>query len=123
MSEEKLNGGCDPSDCASCQSSCGSGIPNVPNPTIQLTLEDNSTLECAVLTTFEAESKEYIALLPLNEDGKSENGEVFLFHYSEKDGDPIIENIERNDDYMAASAAFQEFLEQMQGNAASPNES
>ena len=41
--------------------------PRVPNPTIKLTLEDDTVLECAVLTTFPVEGfGEYIALVPLN---------------------------------------------------------
>lgn len=77
MSEETFTtniGGCDPSDCASCTSDCagaGQAIPRVPNPTIKLTLEDDSVLECAVLTTFDVEGfGEYIALIPLDKNGK-----------------------------------------------------
>ena len=63
---------CNPSDCASCTANCSSAggqnqgtIPNVPNPTIKLTLDDDSVLECAVLTTFPVEEfGEYIALVP-----------------------------------------------------------
>ena len=74
---------CDPSDCASCTANCSSAgsnhgtIPNVPNPTIKLTLDDDSVLECAVLTTFPVEEfGEYIALVPLNENGKNTTGET-----------------------------------------------
>ena len=35
--------------------------------TVTLTLENNEELECAVLNIFEADEKEYIALLPLDE--------------------------------------------------------
>ena len=77
MSEETFTtniGGCDPSDCASCTSDCagaGQAIPRVPNPTIKLTLEDDSVLECAVLTTFDVEGfGEYIALIPLDKTAK-----------------------------------------------------
>ena len=37
--------------------------------TVTLTLENNEELECAVLNIFEADEKEYIALLPLDENG------------------------------------------------------
>ncbi len=93
MSEETFTtniGGCDPSDCASCTSDCagaGQAIPRVPNPTIKLTLEDDSVLECAVLTTFDVEGfGEYIALIPLDKNGKNKSGETFLFRYHEEDG-------------------------------------
>ena len=62
MSEETYTtnlDSCNPSDCASCTANCSSAggssqgsIPKVPNPTIKLTLDDDSVLECAVLTTF-----------------------------------------------------------------------
>lgn len=118
MSEETYTneiGGCDPSDCASCSAGCanaGNGsIPKVPNPTIKLTLDDDSVLECAVLTTFPVEEfGDFIALLPLNKDGKSSNGETYLFRYAEKDGEPVITNIEREDEYMAAAEAFHDFI-------------
>lgn len=55
-------------DCAG----AGQAIPRVPNPTIKLTLEDDSVLECAVLTTFDVEGfGEYIALIPLDKNGKN----------------------------------------------------
>ena len=120
MSEETFTtniGGCDPSDCASCTSDCagaGQAIPRVPNPTIKLTLEDDSVLECAVLTTFDVEGfGEYIALIPLDKNGKNKSGETFLFRYHEEDGNPVINNIEREDEYMAAAESFQNFIENL----------
>ena len=35
--------------------------------TVTLTLENDEELECAVLSIFEAEEREYIALLPLDD--------------------------------------------------------
>lgn len=120
MNEETYTtnlGGCKPSDCASCTADCssaGSGtgtIPKVPNPTIKLTLDDDSVLECAVLTTFPTEGfGEYIALVPLNENGKNSNGETYLFRYAEENGNPVVSNIEREDEYMAAAEAFHDFI-------------
>ncbi len=40
--------------------------------TVELTLDNDEVVECAILTLFEAGGKEYIALLPLNEDGETE---------------------------------------------------
>ena len=51
-------------------------------------------VECAVLTIYEADEREYIALLPLNEDGENEDGDVFIYRYKEVDGEPTLENIE-----------------------------
>ena len=46
--------------------------------TVTLTLENNEELECAVLNIFEAEEKEYIALLPLDENGDNTDGQIYL---------------------------------------------
>lgn len=121
MSEETFTSnfeGCSPSDCASCTSDCSSAgkgsIPRVPNPTIKLTLEDDTVLECAVLTTFPVEGfGEYIALVPLDKDGKSASGETYLFRYAEDDDNPVITNIEREDEYMAAAQSFHDFIENL----------
>ena len=43
--------------------------------TVTLTLDDDTELECVVLTIFEAGDREYIALLPM-EGADSEEGEV-----------------------------------------------
>ena len=49
-------------DCASCGSDCGI---DVNQPTVTLTLEDDSEVVCAVLNIFSAPNdREYIALLP-----------------------------------------------------------
>lgn len=115
---------CDPSDCASCTANCSSAgsnhgtIPNVPNPTIKLTLDDDSVLECAVLTTFPVEEfGEYIALVPLNEKGKNTTGETYLFRYAEDGDNPVITNIEREDEYMAAAEAFHDFIANLKSEA------
>ena len=45
--------------------------------TVTLTLENDEELECAVLSIFEAEEREYIALLPLDENGDIEDDQEF----------------------------------------------
>ena len=68
----------------------------------------------AVLTTFDVEGfGEYIALIPLDKNGKNKSGETFLFRYHEEDGNPVINNIEREDEYMAAAESFQNFIENL----------
>ena len=45
---------------------------------VTLTLDDDVEIECAIITTFNMDSTEYIALLPLDENGQNQNGEVYL---------------------------------------------
>lgn len=67
--------------------------------TVTLTLDDGTELECIVLSIFEAGKKDYIALLPV-ENIESEDGEVYLYRYSEdENGEPILDNIESDEEY------------------------
>ena len=83
--------------------------------TVTLTLDNDEELECAVLTIYEVEGKEYIVLLPLAEDGSEEDGDVYIYRYVEtEDGEPTLENIEDDDEYEAAADAFDEWLDEQE---------
>lgn len=111
MSEEFKNAGCSASDCASCGENCGSGQSGIPN-TISLTLDDNTEVECAILTIFPVDTTEYIALLPLDENSQNQDGEVYLYTFSRTDaGDPMLANIESDEEYEKAAEAFNLILE------------
>ena len=79
--------------------------------TVELTLDNDEIIECAILTVYEAAGKEYIALLPLDENGENEDGEVYLYRFEEVDGQPSLSNIESDDEYEAAADAFDEFMD------------
>ena len=82
--------------------------------TVTLTLDNDETLECAVLTIYEVDGQEYIALLPMN-DEENEDGDVYLYRYIEtEDGEPTLENIEDDDEYEAAADAFDEWLDEQE---------
>ena len=79
--------------------------------TVTLTLDDDTEVECVVLTIFTAGEREYIALLPV-EGVESEEGEVYLYRYSEtEDGAPTLDNIEDDDEYEIVADAFDELLD------------
>jgi uncharacterized protein YrzB (UPF0473 family) len=80
--------------------------------TVTLTLDDGSELECVVLTIFAAAERDYIALLPM--DGpEAEEGEVYLYRYSEsEDGQPDLQNIENDDEYEIVADAFDQLLDE-----------
>lgn len=79
--------------------------------TVTLTLDDDTEVECVVLTIFTAGEKDYIALLPM-EGEDSEEGEVYLYRYSEtEDGTPVLDNIEDDDEYEIVADAFDEMLD------------
>ncbi|WP_419489553.1 DUF1292 domain-containing protein, partial [Blautia sp.] len=115
MSDEFTAGGCNPSDCASCGGGCSSagGCDPVENhKTITLTMEDDTEVECAILTVFPVDVKEYIALLPLDENGQNESGEVYLYAFARTEsGDPMLSNIESDEEYAKAAVAFDTVLQ------------
>ena len=83
--------------------------------TVTLTLDNDEVIECAVLTIYSVDNKEYIALLPLDEEGDNEEGDVFIYRYVEtEDGEPTLENIEDDDEYEAAADAFDEWLDEQE---------
>lgn len=80
--------------------------------TVTLSLDDGTELECIVLTIFEAQGKDYIALLPM-EGPESEEGEVFLYRYHEDaDGNPNLDNIQDDEEYEIVADAFDELLDE-----------
>ena len=83
--------------------------------TVTLTLDNDEVIECAVLTIYSVDDKEYIALLPLDEDGDNEESDVYIYRYVEtEDGEPTLENIEDDDEYEAAADAFDEWLDEQE---------
>ena len=79
--------------------------------TVTLTLDDDTEVECVVLTIFTAGERDYIALLPM-EGEDSEEGEVYLYRYSEtEDGTPVLDNIVDDDEYEIVADAFDEMLD------------
>ena len=79
--------------------------------TVTLTLENNEELECAVLNIFEADEKEYIALLPLDENGDNTDGQIYLYRFIDngEEEEPGLENIEEDEEFDRVSAVFNEW--------------
>lgn len=83
--------------------------------TLTLTLEDDSELECIVLTTLEVNGKTYVALLPMEEEESDEEGDVFLYQYIAKENDEIeLINIEEDEEFDAVSDAFDQYLDTLE---------
>ncbi len=100
-------------NCDSCGADCAP--MQAGDTTVTLTLDDDSTLECAVLTVFPAGEREYIALLPLDENGQNSDGDVYLYRYFlDEAGNPSLDNIVDDDEYELASDAFDELLDKAQ---------
>ena len=83
--------------------------------TVSLEMEDGSSVDCAVITILTVDEKDYIVLLPLDEYGENEDGEVWIYGSSEDENDPnaepVLRYIEDDQEYEAVSDAFDEYLD------------
>ena len=108
MSEEfERQSGCSPEGCASCPGCTPDDTPK----TIRLTLDDDTEVECMILTIYPIGNRQYIALLPMEQDEPLQDGEVYLYGFSQTaSGDPVLSNIEDDDEYQRAADGFEELL-------------
>lgn len=83
--------------------------------TVEIELEDGTSVTCAIITILAVEGKDYIVLLPLDENGENEDGEVWFYGYSENPDDPNeepeLEYIADDDEYEKVADAFDEYLD------------
>lgn len=83
--------------------------------TVTLDLEDGSSVTCAIVTILTVQEKDYIVLLPLEEDGENHDGNVWFYRYFENDKDPneepVLEYIEDDEEYEIVADAFDEYLD------------
>ena len=79
---------------------------------ITLTLDDDTEVECEVIGIFEAEGREYIALVPVEED---EESDLYIYRYSEdEEGNPVLDNIESDEEFEKVGEAFDELLDSLE---------
>ena len=85
--------------------------------TVSLDLDDGTTVVCSIVTIFEVGDKDYIALMPLDEEGNAASDEVWIYRYKENEEDPNEEPeliyIDDEDEYEAAADKFDEYLDSL----------
>lgn len=85
--------------------------------TVTLQLEDGE-VDCAIITIFSVGEKDYIVLLPLDENGENNDGEYWIYGYKENPNDPNEEPqilfIEDDEEYEIAADAFDQLLDDEQ---------
>ena len=83
--------------------------------TVELELDDGQTVKCAIITILTVKEQDYIVLLPLDENGNNDDGEVWFYRYSEDENDPDAEPelgyIDNDDEYDMVADAFDEYLD------------
>ena len=86
--------------------------------TMTLDLDDGGKLECIVLNVFPVNNREYIALLPMNDEGHvEEDAQIFLYRFEELGDDEVnLETIEDDDEFELVSDNFDEILDEQEFN-------
>ena len=86
--------------------------------TVTLELDDGTSVVYSIVTILEVQGHDYIVLLPLDENGENEDGEVWFYRYSENPDDPNEEPelgyIEDDEEYELVADAFDEFLDSVE---------
>ncbi len=87
------------------ESGCGCHNHDHEEEFMTLLLDNDTEVKCSVIDIFEAEDKEYIALLPVGED------EVLLYQYIEDDEENFeLKNIETDEEFEKVEEAFFELF-------------
>ena len=83
--------------------------------TVELELDTGETVNCAIITILTVAQKDYIVLLPLDENGNNEDGEVWFYRYAEDENNPNAEPslsyIDDDEEYETVADAFDEYLD------------
>lgn len=89
-------------------------LPDEEDILVTLELDDGTQAECEVITIFDIGDQDYIALMPLDENGEeNEEGEIYIFRYFEdEDGNPSMENIQSDEELEAVEERFDELLDE-----------
>ncbi len=88
---------------------------NMDDFIVTLDLDDGSRVNCAILTILGVEDKDYIALLPIDDETEDTDGDVYLYRYIEtEEGEPSLENILDDDEYEKVVDAFDEWLDEQE---------
>ena len=79
---------------------------------VTLDLDDGSQLECQILTIFDVDNQNYIALVPVDNDEEV----IFYRYFEDEEGNPSLENIDSDDEFDAVSDRFDELLDEEEFN-------
>ncbi len=75
---------------------------------VTLDLDDGSQLECQIVTIFEIDGQNYIALAPTDNDEEI----IFYRYFEDEEGNPSLENIEEDDEFDMVIDRFDELLDE-----------
>lgn len=81
---------------------------------VTLSLEDGSEMKCEILTIFEVQGRDYIALVPVDEQEKPLSDDtVYLYRYNEdEDGTPSVDNILSDEEFELVEEKYNELCDE-----------
>lgn len=76
---------------------------------VTLTLDDESTMECAVIDMFDFDDKKYMVLLPVDEaEGETEESKLLIYRFEDEDEDNFrLDLIEDDDEFDRVCKEFE----------------
>ncbi|ADZ84094.1 DUF1292 domain-containing protein [Cellulosilyticum sp. ST5] len=91
-------------------SGCGCGHDHDEEETlIYVTFEDeDQEVACSVLSIFECDGREYIALAPKEEVENADEAEVLFYRFSEDGDDVQLDDIETDEEWDKVASVFDE---------------
>lgn len=85
---------------------------------ITITLDDDTEVECEVVTILTVDEKDYIVVLPQDGGERFPEDEVWIYGYKENPDDPNEEPeliyIDDDDEYERVADAFDEYLDNLE---------
>ena len=83
--------------------------------TVDIQIDDNTTIECAVVTVLEVDGQDYIVLEPIVDEDNDLYGQIWFYGLNENPDDPNEEPelivIDDDEVYEAVADAFDEYLD------------
>ncbi len=88
-------------------------IQNGEQTTVDVELDGGKIVTCALMIVLTVDSKDYIVLLPLDENGQNNDGNVWFYEFilSSPDAEPELGNIEDDETYEKVTEAFDLYLD------------
>lgn len=91
-------------------------IQNDSSMTVDIELESGETVTCALIIVLTVKDKDYIVLLPLDENGQNDDGNVWFYEFIQKspDAEPELGYISDDEEYEDVADAFDEYLDDVE---------
>ena len=91
-------------------------IENGEQTTVEIELDDDKVVTCALIIVLTVNSKDYIVLLPLDENGQNNDGNVWFYEFivPSEDAEPELGYISDDAEYEAVAEAFNLYLDDVE---------